>query len=174
MRFLLLAPVALLTLSLVTAACGGGGGEATPTAQAGDPGQVGANEKPTPTAPPMQKPAVLPDEAMAVEITGTEFYGPTVKELKGLMTTSITVNGKTYKGITLTALAERVKAPAGVVMTIQGYRADFARVIFHRSELAANGATTVLYMDNEGYFNIASSTIPGAEWTKAVLSITFP
>lgn len=176
MRFLSVAPVALTMVGLLTVACGGedGDGKATSTAVPGDPGAVGANLTPTPTPPPMKKPAPPPAQGVALEISGPQFFGPSISELKGLMTTPITVNGKTYTGVTLAALAERVKAPAGVVMTVQGYRSDYSRIVFHRSEVAANGATTVLYIDSEGYINMASTTIPEADWLKAVMTVGFP
>ena len=174
-RFLLAAPLAIL---LVSAACGDGSDEdaadATETASEsptvdGSAGhqqpQVADKVIPTPTSIPDTLPVVQ------VVVAGKPF-APTRSEFGALPKITIDAGGKSYEGVSLSALAEKAGgASEGAVATIQGTRTDSLRLGAIRFPLGDIGASTVFMLDEGGRLVLASSSVPQEQWLKDVTGI---
>lgn len=134
----------------------------------------------TPVTLPTVKDQPLPtpvklgaDDVVVSVVAGKEKYQPKASDFSALPTVEITVAGKTYKGVTLAALAEKVKAAAGANVTIEGARADRVRLGTIRFPAADIGATTVLVPDETGHLALYSSTVPQDQWLVLVTGISF-
>lgn len=129
---------------------------------------------PTVKDQPLPTPVKLAaDDIVVSVVAGKEKYQPKASDLSALPTVEITVAGKTYKGVTLAALAEKVKAAAGANVTVEGTRADRVRLGTIRFPAADIGATTVLVPDDTGHLALYSSTVPQDQWLVLVTGISF-
>ncbi len=174
-RFMIAGCAVLLT---VAAACGGDDGDENengPTATPQDRQSVGVGTA-TPEAPPPPKPSPITEGlAQALEVsTLQKTVTFTFDEFKALPKAQITVNGKTYSGVSLATLASGIEAAPTALVTVQGYRPDWRRLQFIRYPSVDVGAETVLFIDPEGYISVASTKINDAEWLKSVVSVSFP
>jgi hypothetical protein len=169
--FRLFAPP-LLVAALALAACGGGSSAAPPTATAEPPTATPDTlQQPTPSDP-LPTPAPARDEALALAVTfGDRQFLPTVADFRGLPVTSVGNSGE--KGVTIAALAEKVGAPSGALVTIQGYRSDLKTIAFVRKPLGEIASTTIAVLDDEGHVNLVSTSLPAQEWLRAVIFIAF-
>jgi hypothetical protein len=169
----------LLLMSLALAACGGGG-DKKPTAQAN--GTATANGSAEPSnglAQPNATDQVLPtptkaaasDVALTV-VNGKENFQPTVSAFGELPTTEVKAD-KTYKGVTIAALGDKVKAADGAYVTIQGVRMDGKRMSVLRLPLSDIGSNTALVLDDSGHLSLVSSSIARDQWLTAVSSVAF-
>ncbi|MGH2632028.1 MAG: hypothetical protein ACRDG3_01340 [Tepidiformaceae bacterium] len=177
-----------LVLVLAVAACGGGGGKqagtatsaaakasasaassaaATPTSTGlGQPAGTG-DALPTPT------PLLVTDAALGVAF-GKDNFAPTMDAFNALDQTSVTVDGKSYKGVTLATMAAKVSAPtdSGFV-TVQGTLPSGTRLNVIRFATKDVAATTVLVIDSGGRVALYSTSIPKDQWLIAVTSVAF-
>jgi hypothetical protein len=178
-RFLLAAPAAFLLF----AACGGDD-NTNPGDGAGPTATLTSAERTkvalTPVTLPTVKDQPLPtpvklgaDDAVVSVVAGREKYQPKTSDFSALPTTEITVGGTTYKGVTLAALAEKVKAASGANVTIEGTRSDRVRFGTIRFPSADIAATTVLVPDDTGHLSLYSTTVPQDQWLVLVTGISF-
>lgn len=173
---LLLAPAAL-------SACGGNNNDssaADPTATLTDAEARRTEiarglEQPVPPDTPMPTPTPLPDDLPIIQVVapGAQPFTPTKEQFRELPTTTLTVSGTEYTGVTLATLAARVGAPAGSVATIQGTRLDNLRFGAIRYPLAQVGETTLLVVNEAGYLNLVSTSIPQEQWLHTLTGIAF-
>jgi hypothetical protein len=179
-RLLLAALPALLLL----ASCGGGAAKPTADSTVGPTATLTSAERtrvaltpvalPTVKDQPLPTPVKLaPDDVLVIVVAGKERFAPKSSDFGALPTVEITVAGKTYKGVTLAALAEKVKAPSGVNVTIDGTRADRVRLGTIRFPAADIAATTVLVADETGHLSLYSTSVPQEQWLVLVTGISF-
>jgi hypothetical protein len=173
---------ALLAAGIVFlgAACGGGDAKPTPQLPAGASPAASrtgfaSSFTPTPEAPPFgAPPKIIGNQPAFTVVAGRDTYIPTFEEFKALPTVQITVAGKTYRGVSLASLAERMKANPQTPVSVQGYGPGFNRQQFIRYPLAEIGSETVLLVDPDGYISVVSTKVPEGEWLRAVISVGFP
>jgi len=173
-----------LILVVAVSACGGGGGGQAKTATTG-PAKASASVEATGTSTGLGQPvnsgAALPTatpllvtDAIVGVANGKANYAPTMADFKALDQTSITVDGKSYKGVSLAALGAKVAAPTGTgFVTVQGTLLSGARLNVIRFATKDVAATTVLVMDSGGRLTLYSSSIPKEQWLLAVTSVAF-
>ncbi|MEO9254326.1 MAG: hypothetical protein ABI305_02215 [Tepidiformaceae bacterium] len=173
------AAVSLLLMTVALAACGGGDSKkATPTPStsavatgSAEPsnglGQPSAADQvlPTPTK------AAADDVALSV-VNGKETFLPKVSEFSSLPTAEIKAD-KSYTGVTLATLGEKVKAAADAYVTVQGVQMDGKRMSILRLPLSNIGSNTALVIDDSGHLSLVSSSIPKEQWLMAVTSVAF-
>lgn len=172
MRRLILGAAPLLLL--IGAACGdgpdksdstpAGDGEATPTRN--------ANEQPQVPDTPVPNPTPIPNDLPVVQVAhaGKQF-SPTQAEFAALPKVSITANGRSYEGVTLSTLTEKAGGQPSSVATIQGTRVDNLRLGAVRFTVSEVGDTTVFFLVDGGHLALASSSIPADQWLKDVTGI---
>ena len=169
---------------LLLAACGGGDSKPAADATAAPTPTLTAAERTkvalTPVALPTVKDQPLPtpaklgtDDIVVSVVAGKEKYQPRASDFSALPTVDISVGGKTYTGVSLAALAEKVKAPAGGNVTIDGTRSDRVRLGTIRFPAADIGATTVLVPDETGHLSLYSTSVPQEQWLVLVTGVSF-
>ena len=173
------AATALLLMTLAFAACGGGG-DKKPAAQAsGSAAASGSAEPSNGLAQPSVTDQVLPtptkaaaDDVALTVVNGKESFLPTVSAFGGLPTTEVKAD-KSYKGVTIASLGEKVKAADGAYVTIQGVRMDGKRMSVLRLPLSDIGSNTALVLDDSGHLSLVSSSIAKDQWLTSVVSVAF-
>jgi hypothetical protein len=125
-------------------------------------------DQPLPTAVKLSS-----DDVVLTVVAGKERFVPKVAEFANLPTAEISAGGKTFKGVTLASLAEKVKAPSGAIVTIEGTRADGVRLGNVRFPAADIAATTVLAPDDKGHLSLYSTTVPQEQWLVQVTGVAF-
>ena len=174
----------LLLVPAAAAACGGdddapaGDAGAAPTVSEADARRTEVAqglEQPVPPDRPLPTPTPLPDGLPVIQVVtpGGTAYTPTRDEFKALPATTLKIGGKEYTGVTLASLAAKAGAPAGAVATIQGTRIDNLRLGALRYPLADIGATTLLVINQSGYLDLVSSSIPQEQWLHTLSGIAF-
>lgn len=166
MRRSLLAGAA--ALALLAAACGGGGSETNPTSAAG------SSATPTATLQSIPKPTPPQPGEPIVQVNGSESsYKPTRADVEKLDTSTITVDGKKYTGVTLATLAAKVSAPDTATATVLGTQPSGARIAGARLSLQDDGAKTVFVLEPDGYLHLVSSSLDDASWLIDVTEVDF-
>lgn len=160
-------------VALFAAACGDGE-DKNAEATAG-PSAAAVTESPTlPPAPTRVPPTAVPNTGRALTVVfGQKNYTPTVDEFRQLPTVEIDVAGVRKKGVTLVSLVEKAGGGSPGFVTIEGLRASLGAEATTRYAIPAVGATTVLVLDDTGHLEMFSSSIPQAEWLKAVTALSF-
>ena len=182
----LAASAAVLVLILATSACGGGGGKQTKTTTSGTAkANASASASATSTSTGLGQPQgsgdalptptpLLVTDAIVGVANGKESYAPTMDDFKALDQTSITVDGQSYKGVSLAALAGKVSAATDTgFVTVQGTLLSGTKLNVIRFATKDVATTTVLVMDSGGRLALYSSSIPKAQWLTAVSSVAF-
>jgi hypothetical protein len=155
-RILLAAPIALL----LAAACGDGEDPevATPTSEVAtvDAAAGDGHAQPQVADKPLPSPTPIPDDAPLIQVVvgGTPF-SPTRSQFGELPKVQIEAGGKSYEGVTLSALAAKAGASESAVATIQGTRGDNLRLGAIRFPLGEIGASTVLVLDEAGHLALS-------------------
>lgn len=176
----------LLTLTLLAVcapagfvACGGDDDASATASPAGartsSPGTgAGTTVVATPTPePPLPTPTPLDDDDPVVSIVvNGSGLAPTAEEFKAWPQTTINAGGKTYEGVTLSAMADALGASATFV-EIEGVRSDGVRYAIARYALADFGASSLLVLTGTGQIDFVSSAVEPAQWLSAVTAITF-
>jgi hypothetical protein len=170
---------ALLIMPAVSIACGGGGGAKTTPASSASP-SVTASPTPEPNKQPtvedkvMATPTKLPADAVALTVVnGKTTYSPKPDEARALDQTSISAEGKSYSGVSVVTLAQKVAAKPDSVFTIQGVRADGKRIGFVRGKVSEIGSTTVFVPLADGHFNVVVGSLPSDQWVIFAEAISF-
>jgi hypothetical protein len=171
---------ALLTIPAVSIACGGGGGGAKTTPAASAAASATASPTPEPNKQPtvedkvMPTPTKLPADAVALTVVnGKTTYSPKPDEARALEQTSISAEGKSYSGVSVVTLAQKVAAKPDSVFTIQGVRADGKRIGFVRGKVSEIGSTTVFVPLADGHFNVVVGSLPSDQWVLFAEAISF-
>jgi hypothetical protein len=170
-RLLFAAPLAIL---LAAAACGDGEDkdEAEPTQAAEESPAGNVNEQPQVPDKVIPTPTPVPDGVPIVQVVvAGKPFAPTRSEFGELPKVKIDAGGKTYEGVSLSALAEKAGASSSAVATIQGTRADNLRLGAIRFPLGEIGGSTVFMLDEGGHLVLASSSVPEEQWLKDVTGI---
>lgn len=183
-RSFALAGVPLLLVGL--AACGGDSDDeptATPAgAEDGTPtdstpaGTLAPAESPTPTPEtPLPTPTRVADtEPLMVVNFGETMIQPTAGDLAALDSIEITgTDGETYEGVSLAALAAEVSGQEAPNVEVRGIRSDGVRLATVTYSLTDSGEDTVIFVAESGNANLASASIPEANWLTAISSIAF-
>ena len=164
--------VILTPVLLLFAACGDGGGAATP---ASSTTPIGPTPTVTPTATssglPTPKPAGNTDRALTVAARGKAFE-PTVADFRALPQTEITTTEGKKSGVLLSVLAAKVETLGTDVVTIEGRPADQRQGGFVRGLLSELASTTVFYINDKGHVGLASSSLPVEQWLSYVVTLT--
>ena len=174
----------LLLVPAAAAACGGdddapaGDAGAAPTVSEADARRTEVAqglEQPVPPDRPLPTPTPLPDGLPVLQVVapGGTAYTPTRDEFTALPATTLKIGGKEYTGVTLAAVAAKAGAPAGSTATIQGTRMDNLRYGAIRYPLAEVGETTLLVLNEAGYLDLVSSSIPQEQWLHTLTGIAF-
>lgn len=178
MTRLRLAAAILLLVPIAAAACGGDDdapADATPTITDADARRTEVAqglEQPVPPDKPLPSPTPLPEDVPIVQIvSGGQQFAPTRAAFADLPTTSISVGGQQYTGVTIAELGRRVAAREAGTVTIQGTRTDNLRYGAIRYPLAEIASDTVLYLDESGYLRLASASIPKEQWLHTIVGI---
>lgn len=178
-RFLLATAFSVVaTASLTVLACGGdSAAPASPTPAPASPTASPTpdpNKQPTPQEVVMPTPTKLPDDGISFQVvSGKNSYNPKPAEARALPTSSITIDGKSYTGITLATLAQKVSAKPDALATIEGIRGDGLRLGFLRGRLSEIGATTLVVPAADGHYNVVSQAFPADQWVNFTTSIAF-
>ena len=180
------ASAAVLILIVAASACGGGGGKQTKTTTSGTAkAHASASASATSTSTGLGQPQgsgdalptptpLLVTDAIVGVANGKESYAPTMDDFKALDQTSITVDGQSYKGVSLAALAGKVSAATDTgFVTVQGTLLSGTKLNVIRFATKDVATTTVLVMDSGGRLALYSSSIPKAQWLTAVSSVAF-
>jgi len=176
--------VVLFTVPALSIACGGDGGsqKTTPTPAASP--SASANPSVSPTPEPNKQP-IVEDKVMptptrvganAVALTvvnGKTTYSPKPDEARSLEKTTISAEGKSYSGVSVDTLAQKVSAKPDSVFTIQGVRADGKRLGFVRGKVSEMGSTTLFVPLDDGHFNVVVGSLPSDQWVIFADAISF-
>jgi hypothetical protein len=168
----------LLLLALAFAACGGDSkkpaAQADGSAAAGGPTQVSNGlAQPSVADQVLPTPAkAAPDDIAVTVVNGKNSFLPKVSEFSGLPTVDVKAD-KSYKGVSISALAGKVSAADGAVVTIQGIRADGKRIGIVRYPLSDIASNTALVLDDTGHLSLVSSSIAKDQWLTSVVSVAF-
>jgi len=163
--------LALLAAALLTCAACGGGSSARPSPSAISSVKV-------PTATPTDKPLVQPTppqpgEPILQVKSGKNTFTPTRADVEKLDTTTITIKGKDYKGVTLATLAAKVSASATAQATILGTNSLGTRIGGALLSLKDDGANAVFVIADDGYLRLAASSLDPSQWLVDITSIVF-
>lgn len=171
---------AFLIAPALSVACGGGGGsQKTTPAPSSSPAATAAptlepNKQPTVEDKVMPTPTKLPATAIAfMVINGKTTYSPKPDEARALEKTTISAEGKSYSGVSVTTLAAKVSAKPESVFTIQGVRADGKRMGFIRGKVSEMGSTTLFVPLDDGHFNVVVGSLPSDQWIIFADAISF-
>jgi hypothetical protein len=170
---------ALAAATLMFAACGGGGDDAKPTASAAaDASPTVSNGLQQPIGEDKVLPTPTPAAADAVALTvvaGPKTFNPLVSEFRELPATDVKVGDKTYTGVSVAALGDKVSAGEGTQVTVQGIRADGKRESVLRYPLSEVGTNSVLVIDDSGHVSFVSSDeeITNDLWLTNVTAVAF-
>jgi len=182
MRSLRVIAPALLGLSFIIAACGGGDdGTATPTSRATTPDATASGSTATPSVSPtatpenpLATPTPLPADLPLLQVAaGGQLYEPLTAEFNELPTVTISVDGEEYTGVLLETLSLKVPADPQAIVNIEGIRSDGIRYGSIRFPLADIGSTTVFVIAENGHLDLISSSIPREQWLTSITSVAF-
>jgi hypothetical protein len=166
--------VALLPAALLVASCGGDSSSAktaTPAKSTSPAGPATVAGQPTKDQG-QPTPTKVPDDGIVLTLASSgKQYRPKLSEFKALPQSDIDVNGKKQSGVLLADLVKQVPAGSSGFVQIQGLESDLKKVANVRFKLDDVASTTVLMLDPDGHVNVASSSIPEAQWVKAVNAI---
>lgn len=176
-RFLIAATAVTLLLGLaVSVACGGGSAQPTPTAAPTEvvtPTTMPGKQGPVQDAP-LPTPTKLAADAVAFSVVnGKTNLALKADEARALDKTTVTIDGKSYSGISITLLAQKVGAKPDSYFTAEGIRADGKRLGIVRGSLAEMGSNSVFVPLDDGHFNIVFSGLPADQWIQFVEYISF-
>lgn len=173
------AAVSLLIMSVAFAACGGGDSKKPASQASASAAATGSPEPSTGLEQPAADDHVLPTPTKAAAdgvalsvVNGKESFLPKVSEFNSLPTAEIKAD-KSYKGVTIATLGEKVKAADGAYVTVQGVQMDGKRMSILRLPLSDIGSNTALVIDAAGHLSLVSSSIPKNQWLTAVTSVAF-
>jgi hypothetical protein len=162
---------ALLLVSAFAAACGGDGAEPATTAT------TAATQSPAGTPTPSERlpaPPVRKDDDPILSIAHRgEGKLLTLGEVKQLPTAEVQAGGKTYRGVTLSALAGVAGAAGDARATIEGRGADERQGGLWRGAIAQYGSTVVFVIDERGALNMVGSNVPEGQWLRVVTGVSF-
>jgi hypothetical protein len=171
----------LLLVALV--ACGGDDdspdGTATSDVSSGDGTPAGTltpdgTPTETPETPIATPTRVADTDPLMVVNYGATLLQPTAADLAALPQVEVEgLDGETYSGVTLNDLAAAVGAAADGFVEVQGIRSDGVRLTTVRYSLAESGADTVVFVGESGNVNVASASVPLANWLSAVQAIAY-
>lgn len=161
----------LVVLALVTAAACGGGSKAAPSATV-SAGAGSATATPTDVSLAQPTPP-QPGEPIIQVKYGKNSYTPTRAEVEALPTTSITIKGKDYKGVTLAEIAAKVSASASTQATILGTNSLGTRIGGALLSTKSDGTSAVFIISTDGYLRFAATSVDASRWLVDITSIVF-